>query len=66
MSLDPKCEEAKRALLDVQTMQLCGHGYKKEHALKALILTIDSNKHCANVEVIDALCHKMHSFKQTL
>lgn len=50
LSLDPKCEEAKRALLDVQAMQLCALGYKKEHALKALNLTIDSNTHCANVE----------------
>jgi hypothetical protein len=52
--LDPECEDAKRALLDVQAMQLCGLGYKKEHALKALNLTIDSITHCANVEVIDA------------
>jgi len=66
LSLDPKCEEAKRALLDVQAMQLCGLGFKKEHALKALNLTIDRNTHCANVEVIDARCHRMHSFKETL
>jgi len=66
LSLDPECEDAKCALLDVQAMQLCGLGYKKEHALKALNLTIDSNTHCANVEVIDARCHKMHSFKETL
>ena len=66
MSLDQECEDAKRALLDVQAMQLCGLGYRKEHALKALNLTIDSITRCANVEVIDARCHKMHSSKETL
>jgi len=66
LSLDPECEDAKRALLDVQAMQLCGLGYKKEHALKALNLTIDSVTHCANVEVIGARCHRMHPFKETL
>jgi len=65
LSLDPECEDAKRALLDVQAMQLCGLGYKKEHALKALNLTIDSITHYANVEVINARCHRMHSFKET-
>ena len=60
MSLDPDCEDAKRALLDVQAMQLCGLGYKKEHALRALSLTINSITHCANVEVTDAHCHEMH------
>jgi len=50
LSLDPECEDAKRALLDVQAMQLCGLGYKKDHALKALNLTINSITHCANVE----------------
>lgn len=64
MSLDPECEDAKRALLDVQAMQLCGLGYKKDHALKALNLTINRITHCANVEVINAHCHRMHCFKE--
>jgi len=64
LSLDPECEDAKRALLEVQAMQLCGLGYKKDHALKALNLTIDSITHCANVEVINAHCHILHCFKE--
>jgi hypothetical protein len=57
--LDPECEDAKRALLDVQAMQLCELGYKKEQALRALTLSINGIAHSANVEVTDACYHKM-------
>jgi hypothetical protein len=57
--LDPECEDAKRALLDVQAMQLCELGYKKQHALRALGLTINNITHSASVEVIGARGHEM-------
>lgn len=50
LSLDPECEDAKRALLDVQAMQLCELGYKKEQALRALSLTINNVTHFGSVE----------------
>jgi hypothetical protein len=58
--LDPECEDAKRALLDVQAMYLCRLGYKREHALKALVLAPDDNTHFSSIEVIDVCCHEMH------
>jgi hypothetical protein len=56
LSLDSECEEAKRQLLDVQALQLCELGYKKELALKALGLTLNNNTHFASIEVIDVCC----------
>jgi hypothetical protein len=51
LSFDPECEDARQQLLDVQVMQLCERGYRKEHALKALYLTLNDT-HTTNVEVI--------------
>jgi hypothetical protein len=56
LSLDSECEDAKRQLFDVQALQLCELGYKKEHALKALGLTLNNNTHIASLEVIDVCC----------
>jgi hypothetical protein len=56
LSLDSECEDAKRQLLDVQALQLCELGYKKEHALKALGLTLNNVTRIANIEVIDVCC----------
>ncbi|PNF26214.1 hypothetical protein B7P43_G03703 [Cryptotermes secundus] len=50
LSLDSECEDARRQLLDVQALQLCEHGYKKEHALKALGHTLNHDTHIANIE----------------
>jgi hypothetical protein len=55
LSLDSECEDARRQLLDVQALQLCERGYKKEHALKALSLMLNSVTHIANIEVLKCL-----------
>jgi hypothetical protein len=56
LSLDSECEDAIRQLLDVQALQLCELGYKKENALKALGLTLNNITHVASIEVIDVCC----------
>jgi hypothetical protein len=60
LSLDSECEDARRQLLDVQALQLCQLGYKKEHALKALGLTLNNVTRIANIEVIDVCCWRVN------
>jgi hypothetical protein len=62
ISLDSECEDARRQLLDVQALQLCELGYKKQHALKALGLTLNNNTHIADVEVFDVCCWEVNWF----
>jgi hypothetical protein len=65
LSLDSECEDARRQLLDVQALQLCQLGYEKEHALKALRLTLNNVTHITNIasiEVIGVCCWEVNWF----
>lgn len=66
LSLDSECEDARRQLLDVQALQLCERGYKKEHALKALGHTLNHDARIANLEVLDVCCWEVNWLRQSL